>query len=63
MNITVTIQMNTQSDADILFGIAVSEGVYVYKSDILERTLDFDIQTSDDRTSMRRLFTVIESLS
>jgi hypothetical protein len=63
MNITVTIQMNTQSDADILFGIAVSEGVCVHKSGILERTLDFDIQTSDDRTSMRRLFTVIESLS
>jgi hypothetical protein len=63
MNITVTIQMNTQSDADILFSIAVSEGVCVHKSDILERTLDFDIQTSDDRTSMRRLFTAIESFS
>lgn len=55
--------MNTQSDADILFSIAVSEGVCVHKSDILERTLDFDIQTSDDRTSMRRLFTAIESFS
>jgi hypothetical protein len=64
MNIIITIQMDTQKGADTLYSIASEEGLETVTNDMpLERTLHFNVKTKEDRTSMRRLFTVMESLN